>query len=229
MLFKGLFTILLAGGLVAANQKGAESQIIATPNIEKVCKSAPTVTHRRTVVYVDLASIRESRTEWGLTILNRLELAPREILTILAVNPSTFEIGEVFDSCYPVFTPSEIDEARKSRTAWDKLTTLDPADQQRENLQTYDSRLRNALDKIVAQAGKFKETARRNILGAIAFDKNRFSDPRALYRLILYTDGIIKEPGIGVADIKSVSALTERYPASFSGAEVAVYGIGGVA
>jgi len=227
MLFKALFTVSLAGGLVVASHEGAHSQIIATPNIEKVCKSASTVTHRRTVVYVDLASIRDSRTEWGLTILNRLELAPREILTILAVNPSTFEIGEVFDSCYPVFTPSEIDEARKSRSAWDKLTTLDPADQQRENLQTYDSRLRNALDKIVAQAGKFKETARRNILGAIAFDKNRFSDPRAFYRLILYTDGTIKEPVIGVPDINSINALTEKYPASFSGAEVAVFGIDG--
>jgi hypothetical protein len=225
MLSKALFTVLLVGGSVLATQNGAQSQIIATPNIEKVCKSAPIVTHRRTVVYVDLASIRDSRTEWGLTILNRLELAPREILTILAVNPSTFEIGEVFDSCYPVFTPSEIDEARKSRTAWDKLTTLDPADQQRENLQTFDSRLRNALDKIVAQAGKFKETARRNILGAIAFDKNRFFDPRAFYRLVLYTDGTIKEPTIGVPDINSVNALTEKYPASFSGAEVAVFGI----
>jgi hypothetical protein len=227
MLFKALLTISLAGGLVIANYQEAQSQIIATPNIEIVCKSAPTVTHRRTVVYVDLASIRASRTEWGLTIINRLELAPREVLTILAVNPSTFEIGEVFDSCYPVFSPSEIDEARKSRTAWEKLTTLDPADQQRENVQTFDSRLRNALDKIVAQAGKFKETARRNILGAMAFDKNRFADPRAFYRLILYTDGTIKEPVIGVPDINSINALTEKYPASFSGAEVAVFGIDG--
>jgi hypothetical protein len=87
MLFKALLAVSLAGGLVIANYQEAQSQIIATPNIEIVCKSAPTVTHRRTVVYVDLASIRASRTEWGLTILNRLELAPREILTILAVNP----------------------------------------------------------------------------------------------------------------------------------------------
>jgi hypothetical protein len=227
MLFRALITVSLAGALIVTNPRGAQSQIIATPNIDKVCKSAPTLTHRRTVVYVDLASIHESRTEWGLTILNRLELAPRETLVLLAVNPSTFEISEVFDSCYPVFTSSEIDEARKSRSAWDKLTTLDPTDQQRENLQTFDSRLRNALDKIVAQAAKFKETTRRDILGALAFDKNRFSDPRAFYRLILYTDGIIKEPGIGVADLNSVSALTEKYPASFSGAEIAVFGIGG--
>jgi hypothetical protein len=78
MLFRALITVSLAGALIVTNPRGAQSQIIATPNIDKVCKSAPTLTHRRTVVYVDLASIHESRTEWGLTILNRLELAPRE-------------------------------------------------------------------------------------------------------------------------------------------------------
>src|SRR5262249_11856361 len=103
----------------------AYSQIITTPNITELCRSAPILTFRRTVVYVDIAAVQNSRPEWGLTILNRLELAPRELLTVIAVNPSTFEIAELFDSCFPSLTHSEMDDARKARGIWQKLLNSD--------------------------------------------------------------------------------------------------------
>ena len=76
--------------------QSAKAQLLNTPNIQQLCRAAPVITHRKTVVYVDIAAIRNSKTEWGLTILNRLELAPREGLTLVAANLSTFEIKEVF-------------------------------------------------------------------------------------------------------------------------------------
>jgi hypothetical protein len=157
----------------------ADAQIIATPNIEKLCRTAPTLTHRKTIVYVDLASIKTAKPEWGLTILNRLELAPRETLIVIGVNPTTFEVIEVFDACFPSLASSEMEEGRTSRTLWDRLITLDPADQQRENLQTFDTRLRNALDKLIGEAKRYQEGARRNILGGLALDKNRYADQKA--------------------------------------------------
>jgi hypothetical protein len=207
---------------VAGVSGEAPGQIVTTPNIAQLCRSALPLTHRKTVVYVDLAAVRNSKMEWGLTILNRLELAARETLTIVALNPSTFDVLEVFDACLPTLTSSEIDDARTARGLWDKLLTPDPQDQQRENLQTFDARLRNALDRIIAESKKYNEGERRDILGAIAFDKNRYSDQKAFYRIIVYTDGTVKEP-------TTERSLAERYPASFSGAEVAVFGIDGSA
>jgi hypothetical protein len=217
----GMYAAALLSAAVALCSP-SEAQLIATPNIEQLCRTAPALTYRRTVVYVDVAAIRNSKEEWGLTILNRLELSPRESLTVLAVNPSTFDVKEVFDSCYPALSESEISNARKSRGMWDKLTSLDPIDQQRENLQTYDARLRNALDAIIAESKDYRDGERQNILGAIAFDKNRYSDERAFYRVIIYTDGTLKES----AGEKKLDAL-DRYRVSFSGADVAVFGISG--
>ena len=142
------------------------------------------------------------------------------MLTVVAVDPQTFEIVEAFNLCYPKLTDMEIAEDRKARGIVDKLFSSDPADQQRENLQTFDTRLKNSLNKIVAELKKYKEGDRRNILGAIAFDKDRFSDLTAAYRLIVYTDGTIK-------DSKSQAVLGERYPANFAGADVFVFGVNG--
>ncbi len=211
---------------VAAVCGQANGQLIATPNIEELCRTAPVLTYRKTIVYVDVSAIQNSKQEWGLTILNRLALAPREPLTVVAVNPNTFDLKEVFDACFPALATSEVQDSRKSRGIWDKLTSLDPIDQQRENLQTFDARLRNALDLIIAESKKYQDGNRRDILGAIAFDKNRYSDPNAFYRVLIYTDGSIKEPP---SEIKSASGdvLAERYPASFSGAEIWIFGIDG--
>jgi hypothetical protein len=221
---------IVTGASLIGGTEGAGAQIIATPNIEQLCRSAPAITYRKTVVYVDLASVRSAKPEWGLTILNRLELGPRETLAVIAVNPNTFEVREVFDTCLPSLSNAEIDEARRSRGVWEKLISLDPVDQQRENLNTFDARLRNALDRIIGEAAKYQEGKRRNVLGAIALDKNRYADRNAFYRVIIYTDGNIKDPrldGTGGLSSQVTSSLAELYPASLSGAEVAIFGIGG--
>jgi hypothetical protein len=141
--------------LIALFGSSASSQILNRSNIEQLCK-ASAATYRRTIVYIDISSVTKSRTEWGLTLINRLELGVREPLTILAVDPNTFEISQTFDLCYPTMTKSEIAEARSGRSQWDKLVSSDPEDQQRENLQTYDARLKNALDKVLTVASKFQ-------------------------------------------------------------------------
>ena len=209
----------------------ADAQLIATPNIDQLCKAAPILTYRKTVVYADLAAIQSAKQDWGLTILNRLELAPRETLSVIGVNPNTFEVKEVFDSCFPELAASEIQNARLSRGIWDKLTSLDPVDQQRENLQTFDARLRNALDQVIALSNRYQAGERQNVLGAIAFDKDRYSDAKAFYRLIIYTDGALKDGPVDTkspaGEAASFDTLVKQYSASFSGSEVQVFGING--
>ncbi|MGJ5081732.1 hypothetical protein [Bradyrhizobium sp. HKCCYLS3013] len=162
-----------------------------------------------------------------MTLINRLELGAREPLTILAVNPNTFETDQAFDLCYPTLTKSEIESTRIGRSQWDKLTSPDPEDQQRENLQTFDARLRNALDKLLVSAGKFQSGKRKNILGALAFDKNRFAERSAFYRIIVYTDASLLDPDVESSSdtAKYINSLASKYPATFYGADVSIFGV----
>jgi hypothetical protein len=219
----GIFAVAASGAQVAT------AQIIVTSNIDEFCKSAPTVTFRRTLVYIDLGSLSKDKTDWGLAILNRLELGTREPLTILGVDPNSFEVREVFNVCYPTYTAAEIEQTRVGRGIFDKLTKLDPADQQRENILTFDGRLRSSLNRLLDESTKIAGGKRRNVLGAIAFDKNRFDDRAAFFRVIIYTDGAISDPNVeNTADAaKYVTTLVEKYPASFFGADVSVFGVVG--
>jgi hypothetical protein len=221
--------IFVAAAFAAVVPGNVTAQIIVTPNIEEVCRSAPSLTSRKTLVYVDVAALVKGKTDWGVTILNKLELTPRERLTVLGVNPSSFEISEVFDTCYPSWTKGEIETLRTNRGTWDKLFQLDPQDQQRENLQTFDARLRNSLDKLLTEGGKFTSSKRRNVLGAIAFDKNRFADQSAFYRVIIYTDATILDPALdpSAPESQQVTVLKEKYPASLAGAEISIFGVAG--
>jgi hypothetical protein len=188
------------------------AQILNTADITALCRS-PAETHRNTIVYVDLSSLKPGEDEWGHTILKKLELAPRERLTVLAVNPSNFEVSEVFASCYPAFTQSEIDHIRQNRSLWEKLIRPDPEAQQRDNLQTFDARLRNSLDKVLSASTKFSLGKRRDILGAIAVDKNRFADRGAFYRIIIFTNGVITDDfDTGANDTQIVEPFNEEIP-----------------
>jgi hypothetical protein len=207
---------------------GSFAQIINPHDVDAVCRSQPSTTHRNTIVYVDLSSLKPGDNEWGYTILKKMELAPRERMTVLGVNPTNFEVLEVFDLCYPSFTPSDISRIRSERTFWDKLITSDPESQQRDNLQLFDARLRNSLDILVNASKNFALGKRRDMLGAIAVDKNRFRDPQAAYRLIIYTNGSISDDfETGANETQIVDLLTKKYPSSFSGANVFVFGVTG--
>jgi hypothetical protein len=228
MLRKIIVTLFASLGCIVAITSGAFCQIITAPDVDEVCHSAPSLTSRSTLIYVDLSSIKVGEHEWGNTILHKLEFAPRERLAVLGVNPGTFDISEVFDSCWPTLTKSEIDSVQKNRGWWKKLTEMDSESQQRENLQTFNARLGNALDKLVVEAGKITVGHRRDILGAIAVDKNRFKDRAAYYRLIVFTNGVILDDfGTGADEARIAEFLSKKYPAAFSGAEVFLFGITG--
>ena len=218
----GIFVLLMAG------HPQSFAQIINYQDVDALCRSATVQTHRHTIIYVDLSSLKQGDNEWGYTILKKLELAPRERTTVLGINPSNFEVLEVFASCLPTFTSSEISQIRNDRTLWEKLINSDPESQQRDNLQTFDSRLRNSLNKLLAASKKFVPGKRRDVLGAIAVDKNRFTDPSAFYRLIIFTNGnIFDDFGTGTNETEIVDLLTKKYPTSFLGAEVFVFGVTG--
>lgn len=225
-LLASLVAAALTAGVPVLAPGPAAAQIVVTADLDEVC-SQPPVTHRRTIAYLDLAAIGPDELEWGLTILNRLELAPREWLTVLAVNAIDYSVKEVFNLCYPILTEEEIEALRADRSFFDDLFVFDPGQQQEENLEMFDSRLRLALDSVREQALALdRSAARRNILGALAFDKNRFADKRAHTRAVIFTDGRIVEDGLDPAgDAGAAAALVTKYPANFGGADIYMFGV----
>lgn len=225
---RGIIAAAGLAGLMSLPPSTVASQVLITPDLREVCAQAP-LTHRRTIAYLDVSAIDPNELEWGLTVLNRLELAPREWLTVLAVNAIDYSVKEVFNLCYPALTKAEIATLRADRSLWDRLVTFDPEDQQAENIEMFDSRLRLALDGVRDQAVNLDRSApRRNILGALAFDKNRFADKQAYTRAVIFSDGRIVEEGVdlskkGAGD--TIRTLVEKYPANFGGAEILIFGI----
>jgi hypothetical protein len=63
----------------------------------------------------------------------------------------------------------------------------------------------------------------------MSLDRNRFSDPHAFYRVIVYTNGTIVDPPISdtAGELKMMQLLAERYSTSFSGADAYVYAVSG--
>src|ERR1043166_4346662 len=112
-----LSSLLVAVFLIPSVREGV-GQILNDASPDEVCRSARPLTSRKTIVYVDVASVRKENPQWGYTILNKLELAPREFLAIISVNPTTFEIKEALEMCYPKLTEGEIVRERTSRSAW---------------------------------------------------------------------------------------------------------------
>ena len=66
------------------------------------------------------------------------------------------------------------------------------------------------------------------MLGAIAVDKNRFRDPNAVYRLIIYTNGSVADDfEAGATETKIVDFWQKNILRHFSGADVFVFGVTG--
>ena len=116
-----LGTVLFLG---ITNALPARAQLLVIPDVNKLCQSAAAETHRNTIVYVDLSSIKKGVDEWGYTILRKLQLTPREHLTVLGVDPTSFEVLEVFDSCYPILSPNEITQIRNKRSWWEHSNAI---------------------------------------------------------------------------------------------------------
>ena len=55
----------------------------------------------------------------------------------------------------------------------------------------------------------------------MAFDKNRFADPQSYTRAIIFTDGRIIEASVDLA----AGSLAAKYPASFGGADIFMFGV----
>ena len=147
---------------------------------------------------------------------------------MLGVNPATLEVSDFFDMCYPTLTKGEIDSELAGRGIWDKLTQMGPESQQRENVETFDTRLKSGLNKLVEASSKVSPGKRRNVLAGMALDQNRFADQHAFYRVILYTKGALIDPSIVEGPLSQMMQSTaERYATSFSGADVYVYGVAG--
>lgn len=95
--------------LLAFSAGSVQAQdIIRADTTEKICNELPPLSIRETYVYIDLASISGENLDWGLTILNKLELSPREKITILSVDNTSNSVSEELSFCYPQKTKKSL-------------------------------------------------------------------------------------------------------------------------
>jgi hypothetical protein len=205
-------------------------QIVISPKLEDICDENEPVSERRTIVYIDFSSIKADDLDWGLTVLNKLNLTPRENLIVLGVNPKNMAVNEVFNLCFPKFTQEEIASVTGDRGIVDWLVSTDPKSQQNKNIELFDNRLKTALDNIrnMALKADLKSDDKKNILAAISLDKDRFGGIDEYWRIIIYSDGIISDPVVKFQDINNaqdINRLAEAYPTNFKGSEIAMFGV----
>lgn len=223
----GLFVLLMLSASERSALGQSAGQIVVSAKIEDTCRSLGQVTTRKTIAYIDLASIRADDNDWGLTLLNKLNLAPREVLIVLAVNPFDLTVREVFNLCWPKYTDDELKTAKQNMSVWAWLVSPDPYDQQKENLETFDNRLRQALEYVrTSQLKKEDEQGKKNFLAAISLDKDRFNDPKEYRRIIVYSDAALDDPLVKLNDpAQAVASLSKNYPINFKYSEISVFGV----
>lgn len=115
-LCKKLTPIALSALLAFSASNALAQDIVRADTTEKICNELPPLSIRETYVYIDLASISGENLDWGLTILNKLELSPREKITILSVDNTSNSVSEELSFCYPQKTKKELDEEESGRS-----------------------------------------------------------------------------------------------------------------
>lgn len=111
---------------------------------------------------------------------------------------------------------------------FDKLINFNTAEQNKENLEIFDVKVRNTLSKILDKKIDSDGSNSRNLFEAISLDKNRFRDSSKKIRIIIFseledrfTDSLELDDGLaGLIDKKY-----QNYPISLHGGTVSIFGV----
>ncbi len=232
-MMRHLACILLVHGLLDTQLVGAtqasETAILRTDTIQEICAKFPPTSIRQTFVYVDISSVSPQDVDWGLAILNKLSLGAREPLTIFAVNPSDMSTRQVFQQCNPILTPDEMEQQAANRTLVDKLLTFDVEDQQKDNIDSFETSLKGALNSIASEGKRFAGASTlRNVFEAIALDKDRFASDKYYTRIIVYSnfkDGLSQSIDGSADGNELLSQFAKHFPQNMPASEVSVFGV----
>jgi hypothetical protein len=206
----------------------AGADIFRSFDIDEYCKKP--LTARETIVYIDPAAVRSSSHDWALTILNKLNLTPRERLKILYIHEGG-AVEESFNLCFPELSPEEIVSENEKRGLLTQIFDDSIEKQLRRAKDIFQNSLQRALSKIIAETGAPQESI--DILKSLSLDKNLAVDEGRFSRVIILSPMI--SPLFSRQELKSatladpgvVDRIYRQYPWTSPGAQVFVFGFTG--
>jgi hypothetical protein len=193
------------------------------------CKmKSPTL--RETAIYIDTSAIPTDGGDWVNSLIKRLNLASREHLTVSAISPSTSTSRQLFDTCFPGLTSSELAEQEAKRHVGQKVFGRALDRRLKDDQDAFNGKLRAELLRIRAEPSPIGKGT--DILRALSLDRQRAPRQDRFWRLIImgsFNSQPLEAALAGIARIDTpdgVNAAVNRYPAEFGGAEIYIFGLG---
>ncbi len=138
---------------------------------------------RNTLIYVDLSSANNNHFPSKLIKALRGSFLPHERVKVYFINPQTSEINEVFNSCVPKLSQSEILKIKKEGGLY--LFGGNPIEDANEDLMFFYSSLKNVFKKALKN---HIESDEKPLVEIFYNEEDKFSNP--LNRVIIYSDMI---------------------------------------
>jgi len=214
--------------LALAFTASSQAALIKTSDLNKYC--AYEKSQRQTVIYLDQNSIAQNDKDWFRDIINKLDYLPSERLSIVKINENS-RVEELFSGCYPKISNATYKKLNDERGFLD----ADPKKVLADDQQFFRSRLFGAFSKVMEKSQHstqptfdLKSLPKKSVVEALYYDASRMDLSKGLSRMIIYSDMLenssLYSPGGDT--IKSAIAASNRFPVSYSNADVYAYGVG---
>jgi hypothetical protein len=229
-----LILALATSALLCEDASSVAQQIgVRVPSLEEYCQ-LPSVSSRETIVYVDAAAITgkpDRISELVDAVDQKIGLAPRERVRILYATGT--DSKEIFNKCWPEFTPDEIAANRAPSTSWSnevkRLFDQSPEQKLKDTKDFFRQNVQTAINKAAA-AGSVDKT---DFIRTLSADKSRLGSSRQIYRILIYSpmnSDILRNafptaPQNEQNESEQIGKIFRDYPLALGGAEVFIWGV----
>lgn len=219
-LLSSLFTI----GFAASSQ----AALIKTADLNKYCNYEKP--QRQTIIYLDQNSIGKTDKDWFRDIINKLDYLPSEKLSIVQINDAS-RGKELFSSCYPKISEATYQKLLEKKGFLD----ADPKKILADDQKLFRGRLLSAFSKVMEASEHTTKPSfdsqslpKKSIIEALYYDASRTELTNGISRVIIYSDMLENSAAYSenMEPVQAAISTSERFPVSYSNAEVYAYGVG---
>ncbi|MEZ8106609.1 hypothetical protein [Vibrio cortegadensis] len=219
-----LLTSIIALGFAASSQ----ASLLKTADLNKYCNYEKS--QRQTIIYLDQNSIGKNDKDWFRDIINKLDYLPSEKISIVQINDAS-RVEELFSSCYPKISEVTYKKLLKNKGFLD----ADPKKVLADDQKLFKGRMFGAFSKVMeasehATKPSFNSQSipKKSIVEALYYDASRTELTNGISRVIIYSDMLENSTAYSASKkpIEAAVNTSERFPVSYSNAEIYAYGVG---
>ena len=219
---------LLASVIALGFAASSQATLIKTADLNKYCNYEKS--QRQTIIYLDENAIGKNDRDWFRDIINKLDYLPSEKLSIVQINDSS-RVEELFSSCYPKISEATYQKLLKNKGFLD----ADPKKVLADDQKLFKGRIFGAFSKVMEASEHTtkpnfdpQSLPKKSIVEALYYDASRTELNNGLSRVIIYSDMLENSTAYSAnkEPIPAAVATAERFPVSYSNADVYAYGVG---